>query len=262
MTSPLNFTAALSRAFRRAMLVGVTLTAFPVFAQAQTTPEPTLGPIQITGQRTFEVGGVYRHVYTGWRWETDDCDLIGSWTIQCGDWWYDSNLSDYDTDTIPGALDEPDEPYPGSCQDLQLEFDNKNCLEADAANGCSVPGGLINGWHGISFTNSCNSHDLCYGSQGADRINCDGDFLSNTIDDCQQAFTIGYENAYNSGAPEAVATQSGNAFRHECNGAAHVFAGAVAMAGLGNFNIAQNQLQCRRLIIASRAQNCKPIDQN
>jgi hypothetical protein len=238
---------------------GVALTALPVFAQAQAAPEPTLGPVQVTGQRTFEVGGVYRHVYTGWRWETDDCDLIGSWTIQCGDWWYDSNLSDYDTDTIPGALDEPDEPYPGSCQELQLEFDNKLCADAQAANGCSVPGNLISGWGEVSFTNSCNNHDICYGADGASRISCDDHFLTDIQADCEQAFTIGYQDAYQAGAPEAVATQVGNESRHQCNGAGHVFAGAVAIAGLGNFNIAQTQLQCRKISLAANARNCKPL---
>jgi len=49
-------------------------------------------------------------------------------------------------------------------------------------NGCTNP---LTGDGAFVFTNSCNSHDVCYGTCGSDRAACDLQFYLDMVNHCQ-----------------------------------------------------------------------------
>jgi RHS repeat-associated protein len=84
------------------------------------------------------------------------------------------------------------------------------------------------------FSAGCDAHDICYGTCGSDRGNCDLLIYSDLLDICDSCWS----NHFSSWNPV------GYVWKAACYGVAGLYYGAVSGAGGGPFSNAQN-MNCR-----------------
>jgi len=100
-----------------------------------------------------------------------------------------------------------------------------------STNGCGAAGSELsqyipNRWGDADFEPHCNKHDICYGTCGSSRLQCDWDLGSDAIDACIQAY---------GGFPGP------NARLAACIAVANAYRAAVLAGGAGAFDAGQKE---------------------
>ena len=91
---------------------------------------------------------------------------------------------------------------------------------------------------GPDFTSACDRHDICYGTCGSDKAQCDLNFLSDMRDQCEEYVDSLYSSGFRSWFQGSYIERTD---RNICDKIARLYYKAVKDKGQGPFDDAQDE---------------------
>lgn len=165
-----------------------------------------------------------------------------------------------------GSIEQP--PAAVLCPAVQATWDQQQCAglpTAITANGCGsgllqsmvIPQSFI-GNSVVSFTDSCNAHDVCYSSPLANRYECDASLQEQMEAACnaQAAWQVWLSLATDEGLTGSARYSFAAEEKQQCIGQSHIYYGAVSQFGLSAFEQGQLGAVCRALKDLSNSADC------
>ncbi|MGD9582685.1 MAG: hypothetical protein AB7V26_03300 [Lysobacterales bacterium] len=151
------------------------------------------------------------------------------------------------------------------CPAVRASWQAHNCANTPRTSGFN---GCGSGWtsglvpdtslftEGLSFTDTCNNHDTCYGSLGVPKLECDRGLLTGMSAVCHSARRHWQFEAAELGMTLAQRTAYVNQQETECVGQGIIYFGALQSFGLPAYRNAQASAACSALLALSNDAHC------